>query len=290
MSLQAVFKHKANAEDGIAPALFDPASVETFEDKQKRVEQETYAAISNSHGEASVSNSLVSARVVQSQAVKSSEHSEGKKKEKDHFAKAARDLAEWLEKMDEKIEQLRAEILEHRQKSQNLFEEAEELEELAEAIANGDVLSEAQQRKVAEIRRDNPGLPDWELVAMINEEAERSLAEARREHEEAEKKSREVEQVDRDANRARRAADVANNAPEGEKEAYMNKAIEYMQKSGVGVAILEEAQAGIDDVDVRDGVKIAALTIREADSEKLADDEFNQSGQGLSLPPIGGMS
>lgn len=116
MSLQAVFKHKANAEDGVAPSLFDPATVETFEAKQKRAEQETYAAISNSGGEVSTSYAPISARI---RDVKQGAESESVKKRKaresllaeslkilndilDQMEQAARDIAEINGRIDQR--------------------------------------------------------------------------------------------------------------------------------------------------------------------------------------------
>lgn len=101
MSLQAVFKHKANAEDGIAPALFDPASVETFEDKQKRAEQETYAAISNSGGEVSTSYAPVSARIRDVRQGAESENIKKRKARESMLAESLKMLNDILDQMEQ---------------------------------------------------------------------------------------------------------------------------------------------------------------------------------------------
>lgn len=143
MSLQAIFKHKANAEEGIAPALFDPTSVETFEAKQKRAEQDTYAAISNSHGEASVSNSLVSARI---RDMTQGIESENVKKRKARESM----LVESLKTLNDILDQMEQATLEAQEISDRIVERDLDKEAFAAALAvdSLDDLDEDQKSRV----------------------------------------------------------------------------------------------------------------------------------------------
>jgi len=286
MSLQAVFKHKANADEGLAPALFAPSGVETFEAKQKIEEREAFAAISNSHGEARVSNSLASGRVVAAQNPETGGSADKKRKEKERFAKAASDLAEWLAEMDEKIEQLRAEVVEHRQRAQELFEEAEELEELADAIKNGDELSESQQRKIAEIRRENPGINDLEIIMLMHEEAERSRAEARIENALAEKKSKDLERDIEIRNEGQQMADVASSTPEAAKPALADDMIEVMNKSPGQAIAAEYARMSIDDVSLQTGLEAGVEELSD-EHQEISDNVRENEISSFSLPAVG---
>lgn len=161
MSLQAVFKHKANAEDGIAPALFDPATVEIFEAKQKREEQETYAAISNSGGEVSTSYAPISARIRDMKQGAESE-SVKKRKARESFSKDLIAAIDWMDKMSdlmdkyEKLQDEMKELLEVSSAIRGALSDYRNSRELPEIDENGNFVDPLLNKAYQDFKANNP--------------------------------------------------------------------------------------------------------------------------------------
>ena len=205
------------------------------------------------------------------------------------LARALRELEDWIERLDEIIEELGLEIARLTAKMQQHFDNAHEAEDLLEDIQDG-ISEEERQRIVALLGPEAKNKTKEELDDLITQyiASERALGqETNAEREEKERQRQIARDLRRDVIRTRDDinAKAPPSAPPEQVERVLEEVQPVMHGLGEEMATVDEARLHVVNEDVANGIKTEANDVSE-DNMTASNEHENQLAE-LSLPGLG---
>lgn len=202
------------------------------------------------------------------------------------LARALRELEDWIERLDEIIEELGLEIARLTAKMQQHFDNAHEAEDLLEDIQDG-ISEEERQRIVALLGPEAKGKTKEELDDLITQYIASERAQGRETDAEREAKERERQRVQEERNQAaEQHADLQERARNTPPEGYerLREETEQYTREARELSIAEYSRVAGNSIETGVSLAIESGANEASEDNMTASNEHENQLAELSLP------